>query len=72
MLQSIMILLAETLDLLGVVMVAYTAIAVHHRVWKEHKMDANVFKAMKHERVIGIPGIGLIILSYILKIPYLI
>lgn len=41
-------LLGFTLDVIGKVMVAYTAIAVHRRVWKEHKIDKAVFSAMKN------------------------
>lgn len=61
--------LGFTLDVVGKVMVAYTAIAVHHRFWKEHKIDETVFKAMKSEQIIGIAGIALIIIGFILQIP---
>lgn len=37
-------------------MVAYTAITVHHRFWKEHKIDEMVFKVMKRGQIIGIAG----------------
>jgi flagellar biosynthesis component FlhA len=58
-----------TLDVIGKLLIAYTAIRVHFRVWKEHKIDEYIFKEMKHERVYGIIGIILIILGYILQIP---
>lgn len=61
--------LGFTLDVIGKIMVAYTAIAVHRRVWKEHKVDEVVFRAMKKEQVIGIIGIILIIIGYLLQIP---
>lgn len=50
-------------------MVAYTAIAVHHHVWKEHKIDAAVFKAMKREQIIGMLGIILIVIGSAMQIP---
>ena len=50
-------------------MVAFTAIAVHHRFLKEHKVDEGVFKAMKRERFIGILGVILMIIGYFLEIP---
>ena len=48
---------------LGEVMVGFTAIMVHHRVWKEHKIDSKVFAEMKHERRVGMLGLVLIIVG---------
>ncbi len=62
-------LLGFTLDVIGKIMVAYAAIKVHHRFWKEHKVDEFVFKAMKREQIIGITGIILIIIGFLLQIP---
>lgn len=62
-------LIGFTLDVVGKIMVAYTAIAVHHRFWKEHKIDQAVFKAMKAEQLIGIIGIILIIAGFFLQLP---
>ena len=61
--------LGFTLDVIGKVLVAYTAIKVHHRFWKEHKVDEFVFKAMKREQIIGIAGIILVIIGFLLQIP---
>lgn len=61
-------MLALTLDISGKVMVAYTAIAVHGRVQKEQKIDRAVFRAMKLEKTIGITGIILMILGYLLHL----
>lgn len=61
--------LGFTLDVIGKIMVAYTAIAVHRRFWREHKIDEFVFKAMKREQVIGIIGIILIVAGFLLQIP---
>ena len=60
--------LALTLDIIGKIMVAYTALAVHHRVWKEHKIDETVFKAMRRESRIGILGVILLIAGYIIHL----
>jgi len=59
--------LALTLDIVGKVMIAYTALRVHHRFWQEHKIDENVFTAMKKEQVIGILGILFIVAGYLLE-----
>lgn len=57
------------LNTIGTIMVAYTAIAVHHHLWKEHKIDAAVFKAMKREQIIGMLGIILIVIGSAMQIP---
>lgn len=61
-------ILASTLDIIGKVMVAYTALAVHSRVRKEQKIDVSVFRAMKWEKISGIAGIILMIIGYFLHI----
>lgn len=58
-----------TLDVIGKVMFAYTAIMVHYRFWKERKIDEAVFMAMKRERIIEVLGVLLIIVGYFLQIP---
>jgi len=63
-------LFGHTLDLIGKILVSYTAIAVHYRYRKEHKMDDNVFRMMKREQVIGVVGIALLIVAYIIELPY--
>ena len=62
-------LLGHTFDVIGKVLVSYTAIAVHYRVRKEHRIDENVFRSMKNEQVIGVIGIILIVIGYFLEIP---
>jgi len=61
-------ILAETLDIVGKIMVSYTALMVHHRVRKEHKIDEKVFKDMKSEQIIGLLGILFMIAAYIILI----
>lgn len=61
-------ILALTLDIIGKVMIAYTALAVHGRVRKEQKIDAIVFRVMKREKVIGITGIIFMIAGYIIHV----
>lgn len=62
-------LLGFILDVVGKVMVAYTAITVHRRFWKEHRIDEAVFKMMKWEQAVGIAGIIFIIAGFILQLP---
>ena len=58
-----------TLDVVGKLLIAYTAIRVHHRYWRRHKVDEVVFKAMGRESKFGLWGIVLIILGYLLQLP---
>lgn len=62
-------LVGHTLDVIGKVLVSYTAIAVHYRFRKEHRIDEVVFKHMRREQIFGVLGIVLIILGYLLEIP---
>ncbi|MEX0617035.1 MAG: hypothetical protein WD231_04490 [Candidatus Woykebacteria bacterium] len=61
--------LGFTLDVIGKLPVAYTAIRIHYRFWKEHKINNRVFSEMRKEQIIGLAGIGLIILGYFLQLP---
>jgi len=58
-----------TLDIVGKVMIAFTAIMVHQRFWKEHKVDEKVFQTMRRERLVGIWGIVFIIAGFFLQLP---
>jgi len=58
-----------TLDVLGKLMIAFTAIMVHHRFRKEHKIDEVVFRSMKREQAIGVLGIIFIVAGYLLQLP---
>lgn len=62
-------LIGFTLDVVGKIMVAFTAIMVHHRFRKEHKVDEKVFRSMRREQVIAIVGILLIITGFFLQLP---
>ncbi len=59
-----------TLHTLGEIMVGFTAIMVHHRVWKEHKIDKRVFAEMNKERKIGIIGLILIVAGFAIELVF--
>ncbi|PIR87008.1 MAG: hypothetical protein COU11_02135 [Candidatus Harrisonbacteria bacterium CG10_big_fil_rev_8_21_14_0_10_49_15] len=63
---------ATTLQFLGEVMIAYTAIMVHFRFWKEHKIDDKVFKVMRSEQTIGVLGILFLLAGYLINVLYVI
>ncbi len=60
-------LLGSTLDLVGKLMVAYTALAVHGRVRRERRIDAAVFRSMRREQYIGVVGIAFMVIGYLLR-----
>jgi hypothetical protein len=58
-----------TLTFLGKVLIAFTAIMVHHRVVNEHRIDKKVFKTMKREQKVGILGVLFLTAGYLLEVP---
>lgn len=60
--------LAFTLDIIGKIMIAYTALSVHGYVSKERRFDRAVFGAMKREKIIGIGGIIFMVAGYFVHI----
>lgn len=58
-----------TIDVIGKILVAYTALRVHYIVREEHKIDKVVFRTMRKEHRLGLIGIGLILLGYFLQVP---
>lgn len=63
-----MLVLGRTLDIIGKVMVAYTALRVHHRVWKEHEISKMVFSEMRKEQIIGVVGIAFMLAGYLIEV----
>ncbi len=59
------------LHTIGAIMVAFTAIQVHMRVWREHKIDRAVYEEMRHERRLGIVGVALMLLGFLIQLPLL-
>ncbi|PIR87882.1 MAG: hypothetical protein COU10_02205 [Candidatus Harrisonbacteria bacterium CG10_big_fil_rev_8_21_14_0_10_45_28] len=66
--ENVLKIISETLRMVGEVMIAYTAIRVHYRFRKEHKIDADVFASMKREQGTGIAGIIFLVAGYLLQI----
>ncbi len=60
--------LAHTFNVLGELMIGFTAIAVHYRFLKEHKVDARVLNTMKKEQVLGILGMIFIMAGYLIRL----
>ncbi len=54
---------------IGKILVAITAVMVHHRVLHEHKIDREVFATMQREQKWGILGIIFLVVGFILEAP---
>ena len=61
-------IIGMTIEFLGGIMIAYTAISVHYRFRKEHRIDQNVFNTMRKEQKIGILGIIFLIVGYVVQV----
>jgi len=64
---EIIIFIAETVTTFGAILIALTALRVHHRVWKQHKINKAVFGEMQRERLRGHIGIGCFVFGYVVK-----
>lgn len=60
-------LLADILNLLGEILIAFAIIRVHTRLMKEHRIDDDVIRTIKGEQRYVIIGIIFLILSFILR-----
>jgi hypothetical protein len=54
----------EVSELIGTLLIAYAALSVHHRFRHEHKVDEEVFTAMRSEIVWAFIGIALILIGF--------
>ena len=61
------IFVSDLLELMGGLIIAYTVIAVHHRILHEKKIDNTVFNIMKKEQFIASIGIALLVSGFVIK-----
>jgi hypothetical protein len=64
----IILILADTLELIGTTMIAYAALRVNYRFRHEHKVDEKVFAEMTREHRIALIGLALLFAGYILHL----
>ena len=60
--------LGLTLDVLGAVLIAFTALSVHHKFLTERKVDEKVLRTMKFEQRLGVLGVILLVVGYLVRI----
>ena len=52
----------------GEILLAFTVIAVHSHIIKEHKIDRDVLRTMKSERRVAFYALALIILGTVMQL----
>lgn len=62
------LLVALTLGTLGKVILGLAVLRVHILILREHKIDALVLSSMKHEQVVTLLGLFLIVVGYVLEV----
>lgn len=62
--------LGLTIEVSGKIMLGVSIFLSHSRVMKERRIDRTVLMAMKKERALIVFGIILIIVGYLMQLPY--
>jgi len=57
-------------EAVGTLLIAWAALRVHHRVLNEHKISPQVIGVMRLEQYLGILGMILVFLAFVLNILY--
>lgn len=63
-----LLIIADSLEFVGGLMIAFAALRVHHRFLNEHQVDDLVFNIMKREQRIGIVGVILLTMGFFLNL----
>lgn len=58
----------DLLEAVGTIMIAWAALKVHHRVLHQHKIDKFVYTSMQFEQHLGVFGVILIAVGFLLRI----
>lgn len=59
-----------TLEAIGTLLIAWAALRVHHRVLNEHKISSRVVRMMRIEQGLGILGMVMVCVGYLLNVVY--
>lgn len=63
-----MLAIALILEFIGEVVIAVSVIRVHDHVLKEHKLDKDVFKAIRAEQKLLFLGLFLMFISFLIQL----
>ncbi|MBI2888392.1 MAG: hypothetical protein HYY60_00890 [Parcubacteria group bacterium] len=56
------------LDTIGEIFIGLAVLMVHRHIMKEHKIDTDVLRTIKKERIVAVAGIFLILVGSLLQI----
>ena len=59
--------IGDVFDVLGKIMIAMTALAVHDSVMKSHKLNDEVDKTIRKEHVYAFVGIAFLVIGFALR-----
>jgi len=59
--------IGDIFDVLGKIMIAMTALAVHDTVMKKHALDDEVDKTIRKEHIYAFAGIALLVTGFALR-----
>lgn len=62
-----LILIGDIIEVIGTIMIAYMALAVHEQFRKERKINRKVFGVMRRERALAYTGMIFIIAGFCLR-----
>jgi len=62
------VMISTTCTFLGTLMIAFAALRVHHRVLHDHKIDGPVFKDLQREMTVGMLGVLLTVIGYMIEL----
>lgn len=65
-----MLALGITLSFIGKLLLGVSVVLVHRKITKERRIDGIVLMQMKHEQLIAIAGILLMIVGYLVEMMY--
>lgn len=66
--MKMLTLLAIVCEFTGTILIAYTVLTVHHRMFMEKKIDKNVRRAIQAEQIAGFFGVGLLTMGLIFSL----
>lgn len=62
------IIIGDIFEVIGTVLIAYMALAVHEQFRQERKIDRKVFGVIRQEKVLAYTGMMLIIGGFLLRL----
>lgn len=62
------LIIAETIKVIGEILIAIVVLGAHEHIIQERRIDLDVLKALKRERLYAFIGIVLIIIGFLIEV----